>query len=163
MLGSDFTYVKTLGRVAAFRSFGPSLTWAQQYTVGLGMGLQSQTFPSIENFEAGGPSTLRGYEDKSVGPPPLGEGLRTGGAAVVVLNQEMRYHHATGLGAAVFYDVGNVYERIRDIDFSLRHSIGAGLRYDSPVGLLRFDIGVPLNRRETDRSYQYYFSLGQAF
>ena len=44
-----------------------------------------------------------------------------------------------------------------------RHSVGAGIRYDSPVGLLRLDFGFPLNKRPTDRSFQWFFSLGQAF
>jgi outer membrane translocation and assembly module TamA len=78
-------------------------------------------------------------------------------------DQELRYHHASGLGAAVFYDVGNVFATIKDIGFDLKHSVGFGLRYDSPVGLLRLDIGFPLTRGPTDRSYQWFFSFGQAF
>ena len=37
------------------------------------------------------------------------------------------------------------------------------LRYASPVGLLRLDLGFPLFRREGEKSYQVFFSLGQAF
>jgi outer membrane translocation and assembly module TamA len=50
-----------------------------------------------------------------------------------------------------------------DFDWELRHSVGFGLRYSSPVGLFRADLGVPLNRRPDDKSYQLFFSLGQAF
>jgi outer membrane translocation and assembly module TamA len=82
---------------------------------------------------------------------------------VIVLNQELRYHHPSGLGAAAFYDVGNVYARIGDIDLDLRHSLGVGLRYASPLGLLRVDFGFPLNRRPGERPYQWFFTLGQAF
>jgi translocation and assembly module TamA len=81
----------------------------------------------------------------------------------VVVNQELRYLHPWGIGAAVFYDVGNVFARVEDIDFTLRHSIGAGLRYQSPIGMLRLDVGFPLNRRPTDRAFQWFFALGQAF
>ena len=79
------------------------------------------------------------------------------------MRQRRAHHHASGLGAAVFYDVGNVFATIKDIGFDLKHSVGFGLRYDSPVGLLRIDIGFPLTRGPTDRSYQWFFSFGQAF
>jgi translocation and assembly module TamA len=86
-----------------------------------------------------------------------------GGEALLVLNQELRYLHPWGIGAAVFYDVGNVFARVQDIDLTLRHSVGAGLRYESPIGMLRLDVGFPLNPRPGDRAYQWFFALGQAF
>ena len=109
-------------------------------------------------------NTLRGFATNSVGPEGPVPGLSRGGEALLILNQEVRYRHPWGIGVAVFYDVGNVYEEIKDLtSLELRHSIGAGLRYDSPLGLLRVDFGVPLNKRSTDRSFQWFFSLGQAF
>ena len=87
-----------------------------------------------------------------------------GGEALLILNQEIRYRHPIGIGLAAFYDGGNVYPEIKDLwTFKFRHSIGAGIRYDSPVGLLRLDFGFPLNKRTTDRSFQWFFSVGQAF
>jgi outer membrane translocation and assembly module TamA len=80
------------------------------------------------------------------------------------VNQEIRWRHPSGLGLAAFYDVGNVYEDIAGLKgLELRHSVGTGLRYDSPVGLVRVDFGFPLNKRAADRSFQWFFSLGQAF
>ena len=86
-----------------------------------------------------------------------------GGDAVVVLNQELRYMLPSGLGASVFYDAGNVYRSPSDFDFTLRHALGAGVRYDSALGLLRVDVGIPLNKRPGDKSYQIWFALGNAF
>ena len=40
---------------------------------------------------------------------------------------------------------------------------GVGLRYYSPIGPIRVDVGVPLNARASDDSFQVYFSIGQAF
>ncbi|HEX6737456.1 MAG TPA: BamA/TamA family outer membrane protein, partial [Vicinamibacteria bacterium] len=85
------------------------------------------------------------------------------GEALLVLNQELRYRHPLGVGVAVFWDAGNVFEHVEDFGPKLRHAVGAGLRYESPVGLLRFDLGVPLNRRRGDSSFQWFISLGQAF
>jgi translocation and assembly module TamA len=118
---------------------------------------------ATELFRAGGAASLRGFASDSVGPPGLVPGLSRGGEAVVILNQEIRFHHPSGFGAAAFYDVGNVFERISDIGFSLRHSVGLGVRYASPVGLLRFDVGFPLGRRPGERAYQWFFTLGQVF
>ena len=90
--------------------------------------------------------------------------LPIGGEAVIVINQELRVRHErTGLGAAVFWDAGNVFAKVRDIDLHLRQSVGIGLRYDSPLGMLRFDIGFPLSRRIDEKRYRFNFGLGQAF
>ena len=89
--------------------------------------------------------------------------IAAGGEAVLILNQELRFHHGTGMGAAVFYDGGNVFEKASDLGLRLRHAVGFGLRYDSIVGLLRVDLAFPLQRRAGERSYQVFFGLGQAF
>ena len=68
-----------------------------------------------------------------------------------------------GAGAAVFYDAGNVFVLPSDLSLDLRHSLGTGLRWDSPIGLLRLDLGFPLARREGEKAYRLFFSLGQAF
>jgi outer membrane protein insertion porin family len=63
----------------------------------------------------------------------------------------------------VFYDLGNVFATVRDMSFDLRHTLGAGLRWASPVGLLRVDLGFPLDRQEGEKAYRLFFGLGQAF
>jgi translocation and assembly module TamA len=68
-----------------------------------------------------------------------------------------------GLGAALFYDSGQVYRSLSDFDLNLQHSVGVGARYDSPVGLLRLDFAVPLNRRPGDKGFQIWVALGNAF
>jgi outer membrane translocation and assembly module TamA len=169
-MASDFDYFKVFAQFYAARALGGPFTWAQGYRVGLSRGLQAQvqqqvslTGRSTELFHAGGPTSLRGYARDSVGPQgPLSQ-VSPGGEALLVFNQELRYQHPSGLGAAVFYDAGNVFATLGDFSLALRHSAGAGLRWASPVGLLRFDVGFPLNPRPGDRGYQWYFALGQAF
>jgi outer membrane protein insertion porin family len=170
-LGSSYQYYRALGQVFLARQVGPSLTWAQGYRLGIANGLdqqarlQAQYFGrSTEAFRAGGANTLRGYATDSVGPPGPIRGLSRGGEALVIVNQELRWRHPLGIGLAAFYDVGNAYDGIDELtSLKLRHSLGAGLRYDSPVGLLRVDFGFPLTKRPSDRSFQWFFSLGQAF
>ena len=90
--------------------------------------------------------------------------MALGGEASLVFNEELRYQHtATGLGAAVFYDAGTVWARIRALDLGLRHSAGFGVRYESGFGLLRVDIAFPITPRRDDSSYQVWFGFGQLF
>jgi outer membrane protein assembly factor BamA/autotransporter translocation and assembly factor TamB len=156
------------------RPVGGSFTWAQGYRVGWATGLAQDLFVSTERFRpvsterfrAGGANSVRGYETDSLGPRAVlidGRVVAAGGEAVLVLNQELRFQHTTGLGAALFWDAGNIFESGSDLGFNLRHSLGLGLRWDSPVGLLRMDVGFPLGRKAGEDSYQVWFGLGQAF
>jgi outer membrane protein insertion porin family len=164
VLGSDFDFVKEFAQLSLTRAFGRSpFTWAHGYRVGLIQVFGGQRLPFDDLFRAGGPNSIRGFDIDEVGPLGAND-LPLGGEALIVINQELRYRNArTGLGGAVFYDAGNVFAKARDIDFHLRHSVGVGLRYDSPLGLLRFDVGFPLSRRPDEHTYRFNFGLGQAF
>jgi outer membrane protein insertion porin family len=161
-LGSGSTFVKVYGQVSAYRALSRNLTWAQAYRVGAGHGFHGQAVFLRERFSAGGAYSLRGFATDSVGPRDARSQVELGDG-VLILNQELRYHHASGLGAAVFYDGGDVYRKASEIGSSLRHSLGVGLRYESPVGLLRVDLGFPLRPRAGEARSQFFFSLGQAF
>jgi outer membrane protein insertion porin family len=161
--GSEAPLVKGFAQALLARSFaGDALTWAQSYQLGLAWGLGGEPVIPFERFMAGGANSLRGFGTNEVGPrDALGD--PAGGEAVLILNQELRYRHPSGLGAAVFYDGGNVFDTVRDFSPELRHTLGAGLRWASPIGLLRVDFGFPLARRADEKAYRVYFSFGQAF
>jgi outer membrane protein insertion porin family len=170
LTGSDFDYARLFVQGFGARPVSRTLTWAQGYRFGLARGLQAQRDEQVavfgrstELFHAGGPNSLRGFALDSVGPPGPVPEVSPGGEVLLIMNQELRYRHPWGIGAAVFYDVGNVFRRVGDIRFELLHSVGVGLRYESPIGLLRLDVGFPLNPRPQDRSFQWFFSFGQAF
>ncbi len=69
------------------------------------------------------------------------------------------------LGGAVFYDGGNIYTSIRfgNIFSDFTSTVGGGLRYKTPVGPIRFDIGHLINTPPGLKSYQIFVTLGQAF
>ena len=161
-LGSDFTFVKGFGQVFTVQRVGGSLTWAQGLRLGLAHGFGGQRLISSERFFAGGGNTIRGFATDEVGPRDV-FGDPEGGQAVVVLNEELRYHHASGLGGAVFYDGGNVFPNVSDLSLDWRHAVGVGLRWSSPIGLLRLDVGFPIQPRPEEKRYRYFVSLGQAF
>jgi outer membrane protein insertion porin family len=162
-LGSDAPLVKSYAQAVFNRSFREdALTWAQSYRLGLAWGLGGEPVIVNERFQVGGASSLRGFGTNEVGPKGL-FGEPVGGEAVVVVNQELRYHHRSGLGLVGFYDVGNVFPTVDSMRFDLRHTLGAGLRWASPVGLLRLDVGFPVDRGPDEKSYRLFFGLGQAF
>ena len=114
---------------------------------------------------AGGAYSVRGYETESLGPREvLGDLDRAlGGEALFVLNQELRYPLPWDLVGLAFFDAGQVWARPQDADFDLAKSLGLGLRARTPVGLLRLDVGFPLDRRPGDDSYKLYAGFGNAF
>jgi outer membrane protein insertion porin family len=163
-LGSDAPLLKGFAQAVLARSFHEAaFSWAQGYRLGLAHGLDGEPVISNERFQAGGASSLRGFGTNEVGPRGF-FGEPAGGEVVVIMNQELRYrHHPTGLGVVGFYDVGNVFEEIDSMRFDFRHTLGVGLRWASPVGLLRVDFGFPLDREPEEKSYRVFFGLGQAF
>jgi outer membrane translocation and assembly module TamA len=88
---------------------------------------------------------------------------------LVVLNAELRIPVRGVLGAVAFVDGGNVFRAIDEMDFSkLRGAVGFGLRYRSPVGPIRIDLGIKLDRRvlptgQREKPTALHISLGQAF
>jgi outer membrane protein assembly factor BamA/autotransporter translocation and assembly factor TamB len=162
VLGSDFNYLRELLQASYNVPVGRAMTWSQRVSVGSIHTFGTDRLPISDLFKAGGPNTVRGFGIDVLGPrTSSGEAL--GGGATLILNEELRYQHPTGFGAAVFYDAGNVYPTVRDFDLKLLHSVGVGLRYASGFGLVRVDLAFPLNRRPEDRSYQFWFGFGQVF
>jgi outer membrane protein assembly factor BamA/autotransporter translocation and assembly factor TamB len=162
VLGSDFDYLRELVQASFNFPVGQTMTWSQRVSVGSIHTFGENRLPISDLFKAGGPSTVRGFGTDALGPQTsAGEAL--GGGTTVILNEELRYQHPTGFGAAVFYDAGNVFPTVRDFDLKLLHSVGVGLRYSSGFGLVRVDVAFPLNRRPQDGSFQFWFGFGQIF
>jgi outer membrane protein insertion porin family len=129
-----------------------------------------EDLPASERFFAGGDTTIRGFALDTVGVPATisANGFPIGGNAVVILNGELRVPVWREVGAVVFADGGNVFERAGDVNFGeLRGALGFGLRYRSPVGPIRVDVGFKLDRREIGGHLEpravWHLSIGQAF
>jgi len=89
--------------------------------------------------------------------------LPLGGSSLLLFNAEYRFPLFSTLGGAVFADIGNVYAGSK-IDFSnLRYGAGFGFRYLSPVGPLRIDLALPIDKKWYEDSFQYFITLGYAF
>jgi outer membrane protein insertion porin family len=127
--------------------------------------------PASERFFAGGDTTVRGFVLDQLGASDTlnDQGFPSGGNGLVVLNLELRAPYWKGLGAVAFLDAGNVFKRAGDLSVGkLRPAAGAGLRYRSPLGPLRVDLGFNLDRQvlrsgARERGSVFHISLGQAF
>lgn len=129
-----------------------------------------EDLPASERFFAGGDTTIRGFSLDTVGTPDTisARGFPKGGNAVVILNGELRIPVWRDFGTAIFADGGNVFDRVTSFDFGrLRGAFGFGLRYNSPVGPVRLDLGIKASRLERagvrEPRYVWHFSIGQAF
>ena len=147
-----------------------SITEQQTDAEGNPITVTVKQLPASERFFAGGDTTIRGYALDTVGAPATisPEGFPIGGNATVILNAELRAPVWRDVGAAFFVDAGNVFASTTDFDLTnLLGAVGFGLRYRSPIGPIRLDLGFKLDRRELGGKLEsrtaLHFSIGQAF
>jgi translocation and assembly module TamA len=132
---------------------------------GLAAGADQFSLPPDQRFYAGGSGTIRGYRYQSVGPL-FANGNPIGGTAINAGSAEYRQRIGTNFGTAVFVDAGNVSKNLNPLGGALRFGVGAGVRYYTPIGPIRLDIAVPIQRRSgpnPDDAFEIYIGLGQAF
>jgi translocation and assembly module TamA len=110
--------------------------------------------PPSQRFFAGGDRSVRGYRYQRLGPTDAA-GAVVGGRYLVTASAELDYLFFRNYGAAVFYDAGNAgNEPWPDV----KRSVGMGMRWRTPVGMLRIDIAHPLD--DPDEDYRLHLSIG---
>jgi len=159
-LGSNISSVAAFGQFKWFLPVG-RFSWAQSWRVGLQEAFDEE-IPFVDRLRLGGEYSVRGYPTNTVGP--LGpDGVPLGGEVQFVVNQELHRRIWRSLYGLVFFDAGNVWLDRDSVDSELFKSTGIGLRYASPVGPLRLDVGFPLDRRPDDPSSEIHFGFGMVF
>lgn len=135
--------------------------------------------PRIEKFSMGGARNMRGFNLEDIGPRRLARNKNTGqldvfnfGGLFSVLGTLELEHpliKEAGLKWVLFYDTGNVFEKRigYNDDYALRANYGFGFRWFSPIGVLRFEFGFPINPKQNninkESSNQFNFDIGQLF
>lgn len=111
--------------------------------------------PFSVRYFAGGDNSVRGYDYKTLGPTDTDSNV-TGGADILVGSIEYDQRVFGNWSVAAFVDMGNAFDSFKDM--SLKTGVGAGLRWYSPLGPIRFDVGVPLD--DAPDSFRIHITLG---
>jgi translocation and assembly module TamA len=136
---------------------------AARALAGIAQGAGELSLPPDQRFYAGGTSTIRGYGYQLVGPMFPRTNIPVGGTAITAGGLEFRQRFYANWGAVAFVDAGQVSASLKPLPSDVRVGTGAGVRYYTPIGPIRFDIAIPVNRRQGDDSFEVYIGLGQAF
>lgn len=127
------------------------------------LGEDLPSIPVNHRLYAGGGASVRGYALDFIGPLDA-QNDPVGGRSALELGAEIRARVWGDIGGVLFIEAGSVSPRaFPDFDEGMQVAAGLGLRYYSPVGPLRFDVGFPLNGRDADDPFQFYLAIGQAF
>lgn len=142
----------------------PDLVLATRFRLGVMGGASLSDMPADERFYAGGGGSIRGYTYQKVGPLDRNDDP-TGGRSLTDWSIELRKRLNQNFGIVAFVDGGMSHENVYpDFKDKPQWGAGVGVRYFTPIGPLRFDVAVPVNRRrKLDSSMQFYVSIGQAF
>jgi translocation and assembly module TamA len=97
--------------------------------------------PATQRFYAGGDQSVRGYRYQSIGPTNA-QGLVIGGEHLLAGSIEADWFFNGPWGAAMFFDVGGASN---SSDFDFARGAGFGLRWRSPIGMVRVDLAHPLD------------------
>jgi len=180
VLGSSASFTKLFGQYATYRPFH-SIVFANSIRLGLVKAFSSSFVPTSQLFFSGGGTSLRSFPINEAGPQRLvpfcnvlkgqtgcvNVTVPVGGRQLFILNSEVRFPLGImkALGGVVFYDGGNVDSAINLHNFvnNYTNTVGVGLRYATPIGPVRIDLGHNLNPVPGIKPTQYYITIGQAF
>jgi outer membrane protein insertion porin family len=181
-LGGDFDYreltlegrvYKTIaGRaVVAVRARSGTIASTAVVEGPEGVPLFDEPVPFYKRYFLGGATSLRGWGRYEVSPLSA-SGLPIGGQSFVNFSTEVRVPIVGNLSGVLFFDGGNVWRDPWEFHLNeLRYDAGPGLRYNTPIGPIRFDFGFQLNPIPgllvngvpQTRAMRVHFSIGQAF
>jgi outer membrane protein insertion porin family len=182
-LGGDTRFIKSdvSGRwhypLMKNPNWGGSYVLALGGALGYGIGFSKNNngdrdLPLFERYFLGGINSIRGFAERSIGPrapsgcdtstPPVCTGTDViGGDKSMVLNAELLFPimEQYGIRGVAFFDMGNSFNDSFSFG-DLRRSVGAGVRWMSPFGPLRVELGFPLNKQPDDDTSVLGFSIG---
>ncbi len=165
-LQGETGFIKTTTDTRYYQKLVGGLVLATALRVGVNTGLRSNQraeLISFERFWAGGSTTVRGYAERSLGPAD-----RTGihrGDVQFIFNTELRFPIYSALRGAVFFDTGNVWDSLADIDTSMRlpSSVGIGVYVDLGALTAGIDYAIPFGYAPATDTNSVHLRLGSTF
>jgi outer membrane protein insertion porin family len=179
-LGSSVDFIKLTGQAAFYKQRFHNIVWADSIRIGLAQPFNSSRVPVSEAFFTGGGNSLRGFPLDGAGPQRQVQvcssgsssacteiQVPAGGNEMLIINAEARIPLPIkkGLSIVPFYDGGNIFPRVGFSRFTSLYSstVGIGVRYLTPIGPIRLDLGQNLNPVPGVNATQYFIGIGQAF
>lgn len=174
LIGGDDNFVKYIGDVSQYYPLFLGTIFHGHAQMGYVMKNGSDDIPAFERFYLGGMNSVRGYEERTISPlydseegaAGYDEGDEKGGNKEFFVNLEylIPLHKEMGILGVIFFDAGNTWDDDESMEFELYKSVGAGVRWYSPLGPLRLEYGYPLDElHDEDRQGRFEFSVGQFF
>jgi outer membrane protein insertion porin family/translocation and assembly module TamA len=171
VLRGTFAYTEFVGEARGYLPIGSRFVLANRARSGTIAGPSAALIPFYKRYFVGGSTSVRGWGRYQVSPlTPAGNPI--GGRTMLELSSEARFGIRGKLGGVLFVDGGNSWNDPWSVRFSqMRWAVGPGIRYDTPIGPVRVDLGFQVNpldglvidgNKET-RHWRVHFSIGQAF
>lgn len=160
---AESDYLKTYTKYQHFFPFLSRLNFGLTARLGLGRG----RMPIPERFFAGGSNSFRGEPFDELGPKVPVTQVPVGGKALVLFNFELKFPVLAALrdlSGTVFYDWGNVFAKRSNFSLSdLQSAVGLGVRYRTPLGPLRFELGWNLDDPQRRGKPLVFITIGNVF
>ncbi|MFA5499409.1 MAG: outer membrane protein assembly factor BamA [Candidatus Cloacimonadia bacterium] len=159
---SDFHFLRVIPEARYFLSLKKGYVFATRLKLGYLKDLTADNYiPIEERFYAGGSHSNRGWSRSALGPLTA-DNEPLGGMSLIDGSFELRTPLWQNLTMVWFFDYGNVWLENMEYELDeLRFGVGGGLRYATPFGPIRLDIGSPI--KDKSKKVQFFISLGQAF
>lgn len=161
LFGGDFSYTRLWGTYRTYYQLGDFTLAFKLMAGGISSADSSNFIPVEDRFYSGGSTSVRGWNRAQLGPKRE-SGTPLGGSSALESSFEVRFPLFWRLSAVAFIDVGNTWQEEYTYRLNeLAYAVGPGLRMETPIGPVRFDVGFPM-RNEKKRP-QFFISVGQAF
>ena len=161
IFGSDFNYTRLWGDFRTYHELGDAVFAFRIMAGSISSADNSGFIPVEDRFYSGGSNSIRGWNRSRLGPTRE-SGTPVGGKCIFESNLEIRYPVVWRLSLVAFFEAGNVWEKSWSYNFNnMGYAAGSGLRVETPIGPVRFDVGFPVWNEK--KSPQFFISVGQAF
>lgn len=156
-VGSDVDFYSAIASTSWIRTYAENHRFLTRAEIGYLSTNQFDKIPPALRFFAGGDRSIRGYGYHKISPKDK-NGELTGANRLFTANIEYQYQVKPKWWGAIFYDTGFASDRFAFND--LRKGAGIGVRWNSPIGAVKFDIATPINDKDDSKNIQFYIGIG---
>jgi outer membrane protein insertion porin family len=166
-LGGNKSFWKFTGRASHYFPLWRMSSLEIRGRLGIGSGYKHSEIPIYERYFVGGANTVRGYDERKLGPIDPNSKDPLGGDSMFIANLEYTYPLYSFLKLAAFFDSGNAWNKSSKIFSSgLKSGFGLGVRLKTPIGPMMLDYGIPINKapgEEKRTGGKFHFSASHGF